>query len=169
MALTDAALGFALLAATGGSELANAVPTFAVVPNVVGDNFRTTESLYRVYRDADDFIASWPRNSDCDDACARSTIAEIDFSSDMLIVIAPRESGQETYDVAVTAVATGQGITYVRFLELRHGPPRDGLMCGVILTVPQPAVAILVPRTELPVRFLRRRADVICENETEVP
>jgi hypothetical protein len=168
MTLASTALTLSLLATASPGEPDGPVLRFSVFPGAVGGGFSTSDSTFRVFRNAADFLANWPRNSECDDRCASSVIAPIDFSRDMLVILAPRGSGQETYDVVVTAVTASSVSIDVGFLELRHGEPRGGVLCGVILTVPQPAVAITVAQSDQPVRFFRRRADVICEQATQV-
>jgi hypothetical protein len=86
----------------------------------------------------------------------------------MLVVIAPRGRGQNTYNVALTDVRVGQDTIDVSFLELRHGPSEGEMLCGVILVMPMPIALIAIPRSDLPVRFFRSRADVICERPVEV-
>src|SRR5687767_11491728 len=122
MALSVAALTLTFLATSEGVgdsfEPPAGITIFTAATSV---GFYTAESLYRVYRSAEDFLANWPRESSCDDACARAIIAPIDFTRNMLIVIAPRGRGQETYDVVVTTVAASHDTLDVTFLELRHG------------------------------------------------
>ena len=137
-------------------------------PAATGRDFYTEESLYRAYRSAEDFLTDWPRASSCDDACARAVIAPVDFARHMVIVIAPRGRGQETYDVAVNGIDATNVTIDVAFLELRHGEATGNMFCGVTLTVPQPAVAILLPQSDERVQFFRRRADVICEDAVQV-
>jgi hypothetical protein len=83
-------------------------------------------------------------------------------------VIAPRDRGQATYDVVVTGVTAKPGTIDITFLELRHGEPKDGMLCGVTLVMPRPSVALLISRSDHPVRLFRQRADVICEDPTQV-
>jgi hypothetical protein len=168
MALITSALTLALLATADAYEPGGPALSFSVLPDITVEGFSTRESVYRVFRSADEFLGTWRRSSNCDNSCARSIIASIDFAQNMLVLIAPRGSGQATYDVVVTAVTSSQGSIDVSFLELRHGEPKDGLLCGVILTMPTPTVAFLVSRSDGPVRFFRRRADVICERAFEV-
>jgi hypothetical protein len=168
MALTGVALSLALLATTSVGETENTALTFSVFPAAVGDNFDTTDSLYGVFRNAEDFLRSWPRAADCDARCARSIVAQIDFAQDMLVVIAPRDRGQETYDVVVTGVMASASTIDISFLELRHGEPRGGMLCGMVLVMPRPSVALLLSQSDLPVRLFRRRADVVCEEPTQV-
>ena len=169
------ALRTALLAASvfafGADAQEPVTPTrpFSIFsPATSSEFFYTQESVYDVYRSADDFVSRWPRDDRCDNSCARAIATQIDFTHEMLLLIAPRGRGQETYDVVVHTAGESDDAVWVKFIELRHGEPRDGLMCGVILIVPQPAVALLVPQSSKPVRFLRRRADVICEHDFEV-
>jgi hypothetical protein len=136
---------------------------FSVFVPAVGEGFHAEESVYEVYRSLEDFISRWPRDQSCDDSCARNIVATIDFTREMMLLIAPRGRGQDTYDVVVHELMEQDDGLDVNFIELRHGMPRDGLMCGVILTMPRPAIALLVPQSSKPVHFYRRRADVICE------
>jgi hypothetical protein len=168
MALTSTILTLALLATAGGGEPDGPAIPFSVFPEAVGSSFDTSESLFRVFRSAADFLAEWPRDSECDDGCAQSIIAPVDFARNMLVIIAPRDPDQDTYDVGVTAVTASHGSIDVRFLELRHGESKDGVLCGVILTMPRPAIAILVAQSDKPVRFFRSRADVVCEHAMQV-
>jgi hypothetical protein len=170
MALSLAALTLTLLAATESAGSSAGAPALvSIFPAAVGPGFQTHESVYGVYRSAEDFLTNWPRASSCDDGCAQAVIAPVDFTRHMIIVIAPRGRGQETYDVAVTGVAERESTLDVTFLELRYGGPTTGeVLCGVLTTVPQPARAILVPQSPKRVQFFRRRADVICEKEVQV-
>ena len=170
MALRTALLGLGILAfgADAQMHVTPSQPFSIFGPATDRELFFTKESLYEVYQSAEDFLSRWPRQETCDDSCARGIAAHIDFSREMLILIAPRARGQETYDVVIHTAEDSDDAMLVHFIELRHGTPRDGLMCGILLTAPQPAVALLVPQSSKPVRFLRRRADVICEHEVQV-
>ncbi|HKX99567.1 MAG TPA: hypothetical protein VJL86_07600 [Steroidobacteraceae bacterium] len=169
MALSIAALALTVLGASEPTADSVESPTLVTIfPAAVRAHFSTQESLYHVYRSPEDFAANWPRESSCDAACAHAIVAPIDFTQYMLVVIAPRGRGQQTYDVAATAVAESSETIDVTFLELRYGKSTGHLLCGVILTVPQPAISILVPRSDKEVRFFRRRADVLCEEPVQV-
>ena len=165
MALATAAL--ALLFSTTSAFPDGLEVRFAVLPVAVGSDWSET-SFYRVFRTEEEFLANWPRSHDCDDACAKVPIESVDFSRSMVVVIAPRGRGQNTYDVALTDVRAGHGTIDVSFLELRHGPGQSDLLCGVITIMPTPIALIAIPRSDLPVRFFRARADVICEDQVEV-
>ena len=165
MALRHAIVGSllsALSAFANGAHL-----PFVVLPVSVGSDW-SESSFYRVFRTEEEFLAHLPRSSGCDDACVRAFIESVDFSRDMLVVIAPRGRGQNTYDVALTAVRATQDTIDVSFLELRHGPSQSEVLCAVITVMPIPIALIAIPQSDLPVRFFRARADVICENEVEV-
>ena len=151
--------GFGMGAATSDSPQRQ----FTVFVPAVGESFNTDESVYDVYRSLEYFVSHWPRDQACDDSCARAVVASVDFTRDMLLLIAPRGRGQDTYDVVVHEVTEQDDGLDVNFIELRHGAPRDGLMCGVLLVMPTPAIALLVPQSSKPVRFYRRRAEVVCE------
>jgi hypothetical protein len=169
MALSIAALALTVLGASEPTGDSVGSPTLITIfPAAVRAHFTTKESLYHVYRNADDFAANWPRESSCDAACAHAIAAPIDFTQHMLVVIAPRSGGHLTYDVVVTGVAEGSETLDVTFLELRRGKSTGHVLCGVTLTVPQPAISILLPRSDKEVRFFRRRADVICEESVQV-
>src|SRR5918995_4278042 len=138
MALSSTILALAVLATASLSTSDGLALPFSMFPAAVTAGFDTSDSLYRVFRNAADFLDGWPRSSNCDRNCAEAIIAAVDFARNMLVVIAPRDRGQETYDVVVTAVIADGKSVDVSFLELRHGKSRGEVLCGVILTVPQP-------------------------------
>ncbi len=70
--------------------------------------------------------------------------------------------------MAVTGITATNDTIDVTFLELRHGKSTGEVLCGVLLVVPTPAIAILAPQSDKRVQFFRRRADVICEEEVQV-
>ncbi len=168
MALKYIALALAAVAAANAYEPDGVTLSYSVFPEVTREGVWTDESKYRAFRNSDEFLAVWKRQTDCDDSCARSILSSIDFTRNMLVVIAPRGRGQDTYDVVITAVTASQDSIEVSFLELRHGEARDGVLCGVLTAMPHPTLAILVSQSTKPVRFFRRRADVICEQPVEV-
>jgi hypothetical protein len=86
----------------------------------------------------------------------------------MLVVIAPRDRGQDTYDVVIFDVVMVKSYVAVTFIELRYGESQGTLLCGIVTVAPQPSVALLVPQNPNPVRFFRKRADVLCEETVEV-
>ena len=159
------ALGL-LLSAThtlvSGAEL-----PFTNLPLFVGSD-SAERSLYHVFRTEKEFLAHWPRPDGCDDSCVLALIERVDFSQSMVVVIAPRGRGQDTYKVAVTDVSASQDTIVVTFLELRHGPSKGDLLCGVLTIVPTPIAMIAIPRSDLPIRFFRTRAEVNCEQPVEV-
>ena len=165
MAIRHAIIGSLLLVASAFAS-AGELP-FTILPISVGSDW-SESSLYRVFRTEEDALAHLPRSSGCDDTCVRAMIEPVDFSRDMLGVIAPRGRGQKTYDVSLTAVRANQNTIDVSFLELRHGPSQSEVLCAVITVMPTPIALIVIPRSDLPVRFFRARADVICEKEVEV-
>jgi len=165
MAHTRAAL--ALVVWTASAFADETVQPFISLPVAVGGNWSET-SLYRVFRTEDEFVAGWPRTGRCDDQCVRALIAPVDFAREMVVVIAPRERGQAAYDVTVTEVTQTQDSIDVSFLELRRGPSQGDMLCAVITVMPNPIALIAIPQSDLPVRFQRSRADVLCEPQVEV-
>ena len=70
MALTTA-LAFALLTTSGAGNFDGPELPYSVIPLPVGVGFDSRDSVYRVFRNADDFLVNWARDDNCDESCAR--------------------------------------------------------------------------------------------------
>lgn len=126
-------------------------------------SFGRDQPLIRAFHSAAEFASFWPSDSGCPRDCARRLISGIDFSRNTLLVIALGANDQTLTQVSVAAVVDIGDHIEVEVLEHRYAPSSGEDLCNVTLTMPRPAVAVLIPQTDKPIHFLRKRALIGCE------
>jgi hypothetical protein len=126
--------------------------------------FSLSEPHFAVYRTAAEVSHDEVLSAGCDEACIRTLVAPIDFARNHLVLIATGSRSQDLYDVEVYRVTEEGHSVHVYYRELRYGPSTGDKLCGVVMVMPRPTTAVLIPASDKQVEFRRSDPRVVsCE------
>jgi hypothetical protein len=126
--------------------------------------FALREPHFAVFRSAAEVLNDKVLRAGCDDACMRALVSPIDFAQYRLVVIATGSRSQDLYDVEVYRVTEDRHAVHVYYRELRYGPATGDKLCGLVMVMPMPTTAVLIPASAKKVEFRRSDPRVVpCE------
>jgi hypothetical protein len=126
--------------------------------------FALREPHFAVFRSATEVFNDKVLRAACDDACMRALVSPIEFAKYRLVVVATGSRSQDLYDVEVYRVTEGRDGVHVHYRELRYGPATGDKLCGVVMVMPRPTTAVLIPASTKKVGFRRSDPRVVpCE------
>jgi hypothetical protein len=115
------------------------------------------DATRRVVRDAGEWGRIWPALSGSAAGASPTALPPVDFAREMALVAAMGRRNTGGYEIRIQSVERAENGLVVRVTESSPGPT-----CGTGAALSAPADVVVVPRSDLPVRWDVRQVVAAC-------